>query len=419
MRAIVLLLPAALLAMPAHAHEAEGDTVRLDELIEEALDNSPELEAAHQSMAMANARAEGEGTLPSPELIVMREGMPAFRYNQAMFNRIELMQMIPFPTKLAKSREIAGIAAEHAHHDHMEKVFDLLLRLKSAYAELWYLQKSIGLNRENARLIARLSEIARTRYASGEAGLQEALKWDIEAEKSANDGRSLRERELAVKAMIMAILDRSDSDTLGTAILSDTARMLIPLATILSRALEYRPMIQHDSLNVVENKAVLDQAEQEFIPDLRIGLQYMNGPLTGFNGWTVTAAVTLPFAPWSFGAHSSRVEESEAAVERSEALLASSRAMLGQTIREHYYRAREERERYVTYQNRILPQAERSLQAALGEYQTGKIDFLMLLDSYRMQVDLSMESLMARMEFEQDVARLEGDVGVRDLSHLH
>jgi hypothetical protein len=42
----------------------------------------------------------------------------------------------------------------------------------------------------------------------------------------------------------------------------------------------------------------------------------------------------------------------------------------------------------------------------------------MLIDAYRTLVDLSMEALMVRMRFEQAVAGLEREVGVKDIVSL-
>jgi outer membrane protein TolC len=63
----------------------------------------------------------------------------------------------------------------------------------------------------------------------------------------------------------------------------------------------------------------------------------------------------------------------------------------------------------------ILPQAQQSLKASITAYQNGRTDFLMLFDAYRTLVELSMESLMVRMQFEQAVAELERQVGVPDI----
>ena len=397
---------------------AAADTTRLWDLVEESLDRNPEIESARQQMAVMGAKVPQEASLPPPELIFMREGMPSFRYSEAMFSRIEIMQMLQYPAKISTRREIAEINADHAHHDHMEKEFDVLYRLKSAYAELWYLQQSIALTRRNGDLLLDALAVVRVRYGAGSAGEEAVLKASLESARNDNLVVSLRQRELAMKSMIMAILDRPDGDTLGIAVMPDSLVLNVSLDTLIARGMEYRPMLQHDSLAVVEQKALLSAARQEYIPDLRIGLQYMTAPMTGFNGWTVTAGITLPFAPWALGARSGKIDESEAGISRAAAALAASRAMVRAEIRDRYSRAVADRQQVEMYRATMLPRAERALQSALAAYRSGRGDLLMVLDSCRMLSDLTMEALMLRMDFARSIAGIEQEIGVRDLTYL-
>ena len=395
-----------------------ADTTRLWDLVEESLDRNPEIEAARQQMAVMGAKVAQEASLPPPELTFMREGMPSFRYSEAMFSRIEIMQMLQFPTKLSTRREIAEISADHAHHDHMEKEFDVLYRLKSAYAELWYLQQSIALTRRNGELLQQALAVVRARYGAGSAGEEDVLKASVESARNDNLIVSLRQRELGMKSMIMSILDRPDGDTLGTAVMPDSLVLNVTLDTLIARGMDYRPMLQHDSLALLEQKALLSAAKQEYIPDLRIGLQYMTAPLTGFNGWTVTAGITLPFAPWALGARSAKIDESEAGISRAAAALAASRAMVRAEMRDRYSRAVADKHQVEVYRTAMLPRAEGALRSALAAYRSGRGDLLMVLDSCRMLSDLTMEALMLRMDFARSIAGLEQEIGVRDLTFL-
>src|SRR5712692_9999564 len=104
----------------------ESETLDLQFLISEALMNNQEIQAALYQMDVMGAKASQAGVLDDPELPFMREEMPGFRYNEAMYSRLELMQMFRFPTKLSTESELARIRAEHAHHDHLEKVNEIV-----------------------------------------------------------------------------------------------------------------------------------------------------------------------------------------------------------------------------------------------------------------------------------------------------
>ncbi len=418
MTAYLCGLLVAFIPLCAGLRPGAADTTRLVDLVREALARSPEIDQARAQMDVMGSRIASESSLPPPDLTFMREGMPQFRYSDAMFSRLEIMQMIPFPGKLSTRREIAEIGADHAHHDHMEKEFEVLYRLKSAYAEVWYMQQSIGLARSTGELLRQALAVVNVRYGTGSAGEEEVLKASLESAKNDNLLLSLRQREISAKSMIMAVLDREDPDTIGIAEMPDSLVLDVPLEMLTARAMEYRPMLLHDSLVVDEQRALLAEARQEYLPDLRIGVQYMTAPLSGFNGWTVTAGITLPFVPWTLGARAGRIDESEAAIRRAAASLSASRSMVRSAIRQEYSRASADREQSGAYRRTILPRAEDALRAALAAYESGKGDLLMVLDSCRMLRDLSMEELMIRMDFARAVAGLEKEIGVRDITEL-
>ena len=209
--ALLLIVPLSAFAQGA------SDTLNLNDLVREALRNNPELKAFEYNRDAMEARVDAAGTLDDPELTYMREEMPGFRWNESMMQKIELMQMIPFPGKLSTKTEIAEIQAEHAHHEHMEKANEVLARLRSAYFELWFAQQSLALNRENARLLQQFTKIAQTRYGVGETPQQDVLKAFVEIAKLDNQLITLRQQERAMKSMLGALLSRPPGDTLGVA----------------------------------------------------------------------------------------------------------------------------------------------------------------------------------------------------------
>jgi len=366
----------------------------------------------------AHARVGQAGTLDDPELTYMREEMPGFRWNQSEMQKIELMQMFRFPSKLSKETEIAEINAEHSHHAHYEKELEVIARLKSAYYELWFAQQSMALNSENARLLQQFVTIAKTKFGVGDASLQEVLKANVELAKLENQGIILQQHEHSVKAMLMAILNRQPDDTLGVAVLQDSVVFTTILDSLQQGALRLRPMLLHDSLAVEESRALLSLSKREYLPDIKLGIQYVSVPMREFRGWSISAGITLPFAPWTLGKTGARVEEATATISTSSATLNAARNMVMANIKDLYFKAQSAKRQLDSYRTVILPQAQQSLKASMTAYQNARTDFLMLVDAYRTLAELSMESLMVRMQFEQAVAELERQVGVPDfVSH--
>jgi outer membrane protein TolC len=404
----LILLPAFLHCQPDSIHLP---VVPLEQLVDEALLRNPEIQAALHQMSVVAERVPQVRGLPDPELTYMREQMPGFHWSEAMMQKLELMQMIRFPSKVAAQTDLAQIQAEHAHHDHLEKINEVIGKLKTAYVELWYAQKAQVLGRENLLLLQQLAEIARTRYSVGSGPLQDALKASVEVGKAENQLAVLAQRERGAIAMIRAFVDRPPADTLGRAVLSEVPVFTPTIDTLQALALQLRPMLQHDSMVVEESRTMLSLAKREYLPDLKLGVQYVTFPAGDFHGWSVVAGITLPFAPWTLGKASGRVEEATATVNRSASAYRSSRSMVLASVRDLYARVQSAQQRIRRYRTSLLPEARESLRASFTAYQTGKADYLMMIDANRMYIDLSMEALMARMEFEQALAELERAVG--------
>lgn len=412
---ILLLCMALPVALVSQQKPAGPSVLNLRQLVDEALRNNPEIRSSAHRVNAAHARVGQAGSLDDPELTYMREEMPGFRWNESEMQKIGLMQMFRFPSKLSRQTEIAEINAEHSHHDHLEKELEVIARLKSTYYELWFVQQSITLNRENVRLIQQFVTVAKTKFGVGDASLQDVLKANVELARIENQGMILHQQEESAKAMLIAILNRQPGDTLGIVELPDTTEFRISLETLEELALRARPMLLHDSLMVEERRSMLSLSKSEYLPDFKLGVEYVTVPVGDFRGWSISAGITLPFAPWTIGKAGSKVEEASAGIGASSATLNATRNMVLSNVKDLYFKAQSARARLESYHAVILPQARQSLNASITAYQNGRTDFLMLVDAYRTLVELSMESLMARMQFEQTVSELERQVGVKDV----
>lgn len=396
----------------------QEDILELSRLVNRARERSPEILAAARQMDAMGARVSQMGVVDDPEFRYMREEMPSPGSETEAMHRFELMQMVRFPSKLGTERSIARIEAEHAHHEHTEKSNEIVARVKVAYAELWYAQQALVVNHENRRLLQQFTTIAQTRYGVGVGNQQDVLKAMVELEKLENERIRMEQEERTSVAMLAAILNEPVSTLSGVAWLPGDVSFSPGLDTLERLSLRSRPMIIHDSVTIDQNSAMVSLSKQEFLPDFRFGVGYMTNPMADFRGWSVSAGVTLPFAPWTLGKASGRVEESEAGVLRARASYDATRNMVIARVRDLYARAQSTRAQLERYTVSILPRAEQSLQSSLSAYQTGQTDFLMLIDAYRTLVELSMESIMIRMQFEHAVAALEREVGLEGIAEI-
>lgn len=396
----------------------EPRTLDLPSLISEALERNPTIRAAEEEMNAMDESVPMAGSLDPPELTYMREDMPNFRFSEARFTRLELMQMFRFPTKLSTERSLAEVRAEHAHHEHLEAINDVIAALAGAYIELWNVQQQFVLQTENARLMRQVAEISGTRYAAGIVPQYDVLKAQTEVAMIQNSLVSLRQKERAAKEMLMTLLNRDRADTLGFAIISEQIPDLLSLDSLERVARSQRPMLIHDSLRVDEARTMLSLSRQGYLPDFRVGVEYMTMPLDNMTGWSLKLGVTLPFVPWTLGARKAEASESEARVRKSAAAFEATRNMVMSELRTRYREAESEKQQLSTFQDALIPQSEQTLAAVMSAYSTGQAELMMVLDSYRTANAVTLEYFMSRMKYEQSLIAIERAVGVRAVAEI-
>lgn len=413
--AAILLMNQVLVAGTPVEGTVQVRTESLSSLLDEALVHNPEIQSAIHEMGRTSFAARQKGTLDDPMLVYMREEMPGFRWNEPAMHKIEFLQAIRFPTKLGSEREIAELDAEHAHHVHLETVNLVLKQVKVAYYDLWFAQESIRLNIESARLLSQFTEIALTKYQVGERGQEDVLKASVEAARVENELLGLVQMEQTAKSMLMALVNRTASDTVGGVQSIGPIAELLPLDNLQKMALRNRPMLIHDSLTVLQRELATSLASAEYLPDLILGVEYVKRPDLNRDAWSVKAGISLPFFPWTLGKASGRVEEAEAEVRKSRSLFLNSRNMVAAAIEEQYQKAESARKRVLGYERSLLPQSRQAFEVTLVAYQTGRTDFLALIDAYRTLIDLTEERLAVRRELETAMAELQRAVGLEQI----
>lgn len=385
-------------------------------LILEALSANPDIRAEIASMSAAEAGISQAGTLDDPEVRFMKKEMPGFLTGQAMATSIEFMQMVKFPTKLSLESRIAEVRADHAHHEHLEKVIQVVRDLKNTVAEVWFARRALQLNGEDLQLLQQLVRASETRYSVGTLSQSAVLKLQIEHASAEAEEARLRESVVTAESMLRSILNRANNEPIG-AITFDSIVVNPPsLDALILYARMNRPMLVHDSLQILEASLMTSMAKQEYLPDFKFSVEYMNFDMAPRNRWSFSAGISLPFSPWTLGKASGRVQEAKAQMLRRDALFRGSQNMVESNIRSAFAQVEAASVLEKTYRYQLVPQSSLVLSSTMAEYRSGKTDYLMLMDSFRMYQMTRREAAMARMRLEQSLANLAFQVGVINLS---
>ena len=183
-----------------------AEELRLQDLIDEALKNSPEIQASESRAAASGYRIPQAKSLPDPMFMFgyQNEGFRRITYGEAedamlMFSA---SQMFPYPGKLRLKGEMASSDAESLKESYKGTRLKTIEKTKELYYDLFFAYKSIDLVRDRAALFSRIEDAALARYSSGMGMQQEVLMAQTEKYMLLEKEEMLKQKIQAVEAML-------------------------------------------------------------------------------------------------------------------------------------------------------------------------------------------------------------------------
>jgi len=407
---------AAVWAQPeAVAPEARADM--LAGMIDELRQKNPQLQAARAAARMARNQAGVAGNLSAPMVGVDFYNAPASSFPDPLKDQMEIdyfaQQEIMFPGKLAAMATAENRRADMLELEAQTLGLRLIRNLKSAYYELYEVDQRLEINRENQVLVRQLQEITRKQYELGMGNQSDVLRAQTELSSLESAAYVLRQERRSMEAELNALLNRSADSPVPVITVQAPVPTEFQRSRLLPLAENHQPEIAGARSGIAMARAEKGAAFWSFFPDLMVRGMYKDmRAMNEEDSWSLMAGITLPIAPWTVPKYVSGYQKSLAGVDQAASQFEQARNMVRAALEQSL--ARVEAGQAVVRLNRttIVPQAEQTLNATLAAYQTGKRDFMTLLDAYRM-VWMARENLvMAVKNVLVSLADLEQAVGL-------
>ena len=202
------------LAAPALSQEvAIGRTV--ESLLEFARDRNPEYAAMQAEADAAAERVTPAGALPDPkfrmelrDITKFGDQNPTLSPSRVGSTRYLLSQDIPWFGKRDLKREVAELEGESAKGRALGTWSDIAARIKTSYAQWYYVHRNERLTREILDLMRRLEKIAQARYSGGLAALQDVIRAQVEQTRLRGELVTLKTEQHHLHTRLNALLAR-------------------------------------------------------------------------------------------------------------------------------------------------------------------------------------------------------------------
>lgn len=398
----------------AKTHHVDlSGTVTLDALIQAAQADNPTIQAAQQTANAKKALVSSAKTLPDPIFTFSHMGdiIPlSLQYGDSASARIyTIEQEVPFPGKLGLRGKVASMEAELEEWNHILTHRQIISEIKQAYFDLFLIHKSIEIVENNKELLESLVQIATTKYQVGQGIQQDVLKAQVEISRLLDRLAVLEQRRWIAEAQINNLLYRPPDAPVGTPAPYLKSELQYSLEELIKLAQANSPSLKVQEYEVERRQYSLKLAQSEYLPDFSFGFSYFdrdgNPQMYGLE-----AKAKLPLYFWR--KQKPEVDSARSNLEGARKMRNSTSSSISFQIRQNYTLAITADKLIKLYATGTIPQTDMSLKSAIANYQTGKVNFLNVIDSQAALLEYQLKYQESLDEFQKALAKMEPLVGI-------
>ena len=423
----------------AWATEAVAQTpprVTLPEILQRIGTASPELRRADGLVEAARERVAPAGALPDPMLTAgfMNVPVPTLDFGREGMSMavLELGQRFPAPGIRSAQSRIANARVEELTHRRDEVALSLRVGAAERYAEVLFIDETMGVLADMQGFLAELAELARVRFSEGTATQADVVRTLTEITRIDERVSGLRGERSRAEAGLSALFDTPLTPGFAPDLPEAWARLrsvpvtsegftrtlpdsmnetgLPPLPELLERARQEHPRLVAAEAAVAVREAEVELAVRERRPDVAVMVGY--GVRQGMEDvWSATVSVGLPVFRSRKQGPLVRAASHDLAVEREEVL--GARAERDALVNAAWSDLVRARERFHLVERLVLPQATATVESAMAGFRTGSegTSFLSVLDALMTLYTSEMERARAARDLALALVRLDGATG--------
>jgi len=388
----------------------------LTEAVKVALEKNPEIQQLQHRFRATEAKAKQAPYLEDPQIAFQLNGVPLSNptnLNQSDWNSIGIRQTLPFFGKLGLKEKIAQRDAKMAEQELRAKEREIISMVKMAYAELFMASRSVEILREQLEILHTVIDATEARYRVGRVTQQDVFKAQLEQSDVLNQ-LILAEEETSVATIKLNTAMYQPPRTpiqIPTDIEANTAAVTV--SGLDDLALASRPELRAAEEGIERAEGMYELADRNRkYPDFMVGWDYMRMPTEmKKDRYGAMVNITIPFSPWTAGKRAYEVEESLAEVRAARSNREAIRNVTVKEVAQAETKVEAAKRSLQLYREGLLSQAELSFRSALAAYQTGRVEFVNLLEAQRALRETRMGYYKATANLMQNLADLERAVG--------
>lgn len=387
------------LLMAARAESADSGVVTLESWTKEAMRTNPEIAAALARWRAAREDATSAGGWEDPMFGVdlMRDGSTSF--TDTSKTEWMLSQKFPMFGQRSARRRAGSYEAEAAGLEYLEMRREVGSKVAAAFWDMWYAARTVKNMEANLSLLSETEKSVRARYESSEGGQADILRIGVEKSKATVELETVRREVQTAEVRINALLNAPYSMARDILSVPLPAMDKLPMQEdVIKNAIAYCCVLQAKERKIDAAGAMVRAARLDRLPEveLRVAARQPRGS-GAIEEYDTFVGINLPWV-WS-GKYRSALSGAKFARAAAVADRDAERNMLVTEAMELHASADDARRRLSSYEDDVLPKAEKLVDSTRSGYLTGKATLMELTESMRMLLDSRVARDRARADY--------------------
>jgi outer membrane protein TolC len=398
---------------PSSPQRPTAMPLSVDEAVAEALQSNPEIRASVRRLSLAQLKTSTARSLDDP-MFMVRDWQTPLRKPWDL-NQAQLMFSVQ-RTFLSKEKrdlraKVAGDDAEVAASDLESTQQEVAAEVRKACADLMRnTDERKLLDRQNALLKEALN-VTLVQYTTGKVPQADVLRAQMALTRLDEQLIELDEERDAARAGLNTSLGRRPDEVLEIAGDYAAPSDLPSIEELERQAILHRPELAGLRTQIAKSKDEGQATRLAMKPDFTAALGYMLMPAGSGsrNAYMAEMNINLPWL--NRDRHDGEAKQADAATAVTQADLEARTAAVFLEVRQAQIATLTAQKRVKVYRDTLLPQAEAAFKASTAAYQNNRAEFLTLIDSQNLLLDIQTAYYKALAARDVGVAELERAIG--------
>jgi len=267
------------------------------------------------------------------------------------------------------------------------------------------------LHNEQAALLNEAVSAALAEYTTGKVAQADVLRAQMALTRLSEHLIELEEERDTARAQLNSLMGRSPEAAAEIAGSYRSPGTLPSIEELERVAIEHRPELAALRKQIVKSGDESGLARLAMKPDITVAAGAMLMPTGSFSRTAYMAELTMNLPSLNRARHDGEAKQADAATDVARAELDARTSVVFLEIRQAQIAVQSAQKRVKLYRDTLLPQAEAAFKASTAAYQNNRGEFMNLVDSQNLLLDVRTATYKALADADTGSAQLERAIG--------